>query len=167
MPAECDPSSEELKLGPPPLRTISVPATGHLFKRIRFFDSPGRLHSGHVSSSIVANSSRAIYRIICASCAWEIVNTYNWRASLRASSCPIPTPAMPRQPSGAETRLTNITACLTPALALLNALNDVFGPPFVQPVSSATLALIKTVQVINFQDEYCSSSLFRLECETK
>jgi hypothetical protein len=35
---------------------------------------------------------------------------------------------MPRQPIVTEIGLANITACLTPALTLLNERNDTFGP---------------------------------------
>ncbi|KAJ7302608.1 hypothetical protein DFH08DRAFT_826489 [Mycena albidolilacea] len=55
---------------------------------------------------------------------------------------------MPRQPTVTETRITNITACLTPALTLLNELNDAFGPPFIQPISNTVLSLMAMVQVI-------------------
>ncbi|KAJ7889983.1 hypothetical protein B0H13DRAFT_1887836 [Mycena leptocephala] len=42
---------------------------------------------------------------------------------------------MPRQNTGADTRLSNITGYLTPALTLLDELNDAFGSSFVQPIT--------------------------------
>jgi hypothetical protein len=54
---------------------------------------------------------------------------------------------MPRQLTVTEIRLANITACLTPALTLLNELNDVFGPLFIQPISNTVLSLMSMVQV--------------------
>jgi hypothetical protein len=57
---------------------------------------------------------------------------------------------MPRQPSVTEIRLDNIIAFLTPALAILNELNDAFGPPFVQAISNTILSLINTLKVILF-----------------
>jgi hypothetical protein len=55
---------------------------------------------------------------------------------------------MPRQPTATEIRLDHITACLTPALMLLKELNDAFGPPFIQPISSTIQTLLNAVQVI-------------------
>ncbi|KAJ7893321.1 hypothetical protein B0H14DRAFT_3854518, partial [Mycena olivaceomarginata] len=49
---------------------------------------------------------------------------------------------MPRQPTVTEIRLANITASLTPALTLLNELNDAFGPLFIQPISNTVLSLM-------------------------
>jgi hypothetical protein len=54
---------------------------------------------------------------------------------------------MPHQPTLTEIRITNINTCLTPALTLLNELNDAFGPPFVHLISNTILALISAVQV--------------------
>ncbi|KAJ7848249.1 hypothetical protein B0H14DRAFT_3673445 [Mycena olivaceomarginata] len=56
---------------------------------------------------------------------------------------------MPRQSTVTEIRLANITACLTPALTLLNELNDAFGPPFIQPISNTVLSLMSMVQNVN------------------
>jgi energy-converting hydrogenase Eha subunit F len=56
---------------------------------------------------------------------------------------------MPRQNTATETRLNTITAYLTPALMLLDELNDAFGSSFVQPMSKTTLSLITAVQVID------------------
>ncbi|KAJ7819424.1 hypothetical protein B0H13DRAFT_1921785 [Mycena leptocephala] len=53
---------------------------------------------------------------------------------------------MPRQNTGADTRLSNITGYLTPALTLLDELNDAFGSSFVQPITKTTLSLIMLVQ---------------------
>ncbi|KAF8192019.1 hypothetical protein K438DRAFT_1762586 [Mycena galopus ATCC 62051] len=43
-----------------------------------------------------------------------------------------------RQLTGTKAHLDQITMCLTLALPLLKELNDAFGPPFVQPISSST-----------------------------
>ncbi|KAJ6470463.1 hypothetical protein C8R45DRAFT_1104883 [Mycena sanguinolenta] len=52
---------------------------------------------------------------------------------------------MPHQPTVTEIRLENLTACLTPAVTLLNELNA-FAPPFVQPISNTVASLLKLVQ---------------------
>ncbi|KAJ7174629.1 hypothetical protein C8R46DRAFT_1081438, partial [Mycena filopes] len=44
-------------------------------------------------------------------------------------------------------RIDNITAYLTPALALLDQLNDAFGLPYVQPIIRTIQTLIVGVQV--------------------
>jgi hypothetical protein len=54
---------------------------------------------------------------------------------------------MPRQSTVTEIRLNNIMGCLTPALTLLKELNDVFGPPFIQPIANTIESLIDMVQV--------------------
>ncbi|KAJ7302385.1 hypothetical protein DFH08DRAFT_826711 [Mycena albidolilacea] len=53
---------------------------------------------------------------------------------------------MPRQPTVTEIHLDNITACLTPALTLLNELNNAFSPPFLQSISNTIRSLINAVQ---------------------
>ncbi|KAF8151114.1 hypothetical protein K438DRAFT_1778887 [Mycena galopus ATCC 62051] len=63
---------------------------------------------------------------------------------------------MPRQPTVTEIRLANITACLTPALTLLNELNDAFGPPFIQPISNTVLSLISMVQNVKRNKNECA-----------
>ncbi|KAJ7467830.1 hypothetical protein B0H11DRAFT_2306252 [Mycena galericulata] len=45
-----------------------------------------------------------------------------------------------------QIRINNIITCLEPAIGLLNDLHDVFGTPFVQPISNTTLSLINLVQ---------------------
>jgi hypothetical protein len=49
--------------------------------------------------------------------------------------------------SAIEPRLNAVTAWLTPAIALLNDLNDGFDTPFLQAISSTSLSLINAVQV--------------------
>ncbi|KAJ7711081.1 hypothetical protein B0H14DRAFT_2645936 [Mycena olivaceomarginata] len=61
---------------------------------------------------------------------------------------------MPRQPTVTEIRLTSITACLTPALTLLNELNDAFGPPFIQPISNTVVSLMAMVQLITLGNSW-------------
>jgi hypothetical protein len=56
---------------------------------------------------------------------------------------------MPRQPP-IENRIKTLTACLNPALTLLNEINDVFGTPFVQPILKTVLELLAEVQVNRF-----------------
>ncbi|KAJ7924603.1 hypothetical protein B0H13DRAFT_1863831 [Mycena leptocephala] len=51
---------------------------------------------------------------------------------------------MPRQPTVSETRLKNLAAYLTPALALLDEITDAFGSSFIQPISKTTLSLFTT-----------------------
>jgi hypothetical protein len=55
---------------------------------------------------------------------------------------------MPRQLAAMDIRLSNVAACLTPAVALLNELNDAFGPPFVDPILKTVVSLMTAVQVI-------------------
>jgi energy-converting hydrogenase Eha subunit F len=49
-----------------------------------------------------------------------------------------------------EARLNTITAYLTPAVKLLDDINDAFGSSFLQPISKTTLSLILEVQVTDF-----------------
>jgi hypothetical protein len=56
---------------------------------------------------------------------------------------------MPRQLTVTETRLNTITAYLTPAIQLLDEVNDAFGSSFLRPISKTTLSLIVGVQVTN------------------
>jgi hypothetical protein len=60
-------------------------------------------------------------------------------------------PKMPRHNIVTEARLNTITVYLTPALALLDELNDAFGSSFVQPISKTALSLITAVQVRNLR----------------
>ncbi|KAF7335493.1 hypothetical protein MVEN_02202800 [Mycena venus] len=62
---------------------------------------------------------------------------------------------MPRKPTVTEIRLDNIAACLTSALTLLNELNDAFSPPFIQLISSTTLALMTAVQNVKRNKNEC------------
>jgi hypothetical protein len=61
---------------------------------------------------------------------------------------------MPHQPTTTEIHLNNIVACLTPTVILLKELNDVFGPPFIQPISNTVETLISIAQVGSFQNTY-------------
>jgi hypothetical protein len=77
---------------------------------------------------------------------------------------------MPRQntSTAADTRLSNITAYLTPALTLLDELNDAFGSSFLQPILKTTLSLITAAQVMNLIIfEWQCLTLHILECEEK
>ncbi|KAJ7493538.1 hypothetical protein FB451DRAFT_1490684 [Mycena latifolia] len=62
---------------------------------------------------------------------------------------------MPRQPAITEIRLTNIIACLTPAISLLNELHDTLGTPFVLAISNTTLSLITAVQKVKRNKDEC------------
>jgi glutamate racemase len=64
---------------------------------------------------------------------------------------------MPRHTTETEIRFKNIVACLTLALTVLKELNDAFGPPFVQHISSTIETLIDVVQVRSFQDGHSSN----------
>ncbi|KAJ7166804.1 hypothetical protein C8R46DRAFT_1192123 [Mycena filopes] len=50
-------------------------------------------------------------------------------------------------PRAVKTRVDNITAYLTPALSILDELNDAFGLSYVQPIIKTTQALIVGVQL--------------------
>ncbi|KAJ7481592.1 hypothetical protein FB451DRAFT_1236511 [Mycena latifolia] len=62
---------------------------------------------------------------------------------------------MPVHRNVADVRLTNIKACLTPAVALLNELHDVFSTPFILAITNSTLALIAAVQGVKRNKEEC------------
>ncbi|KAJ7493668.1 hypothetical protein FB451DRAFT_1164546 [Mycena latifolia] len=62
---------------------------------------------------------------------------------------------MPNQPTITEIRLKNIIASLTPAISLLNELNDGFRAPFVQAISNTTLSLIAAVQRVKRNKDEC------------
>ncbi|KAJ7123640.1 hypothetical protein C8R44DRAFT_784133 [Mycena epipterygia] len=55
----------------------------------------------------------------------------------------------------ADIRMKNILACLTPAVTLLNEINDAFGTPFIQAISNTTLSLITAVQTVKRQRDEC------------
>jgi hypothetical protein len=74
---------------------------------------------------------------------------------------------MPPQPTVTEIRLNNITACLVSALALLEELNDAFGPPFMQLISSIVLSLITAMQVIVRGERCCTILCVAIECKTE
>ncbi|KAJ7898707.1 hypothetical protein B0H14DRAFT_2557196 [Mycena olivaceomarginata] len=62
---------------------------------------------------------------------------------------------MPRQLAAMDIRLSNVAACLTPAVALLNELNDAFGPPFVDPILKTIVSLMTAVQNVKRNKEQC------------
>ncbi|KAJ7828411.1 hypothetical protein B0H13DRAFT_1917100 [Mycena leptocephala] len=64
---------------------------------------------------------------------------------------------MPRQntSTAADTRMSNITAYLTPALTLLDELNDAFGSSFLQPILKTTLSLITAAQNVKRNRDDC------------
>ncbi|KAJ7181035.1 hypothetical protein C8R46DRAFT_1187272 [Mycena filopes] len=62
---------------------------------------------------------------------------------------------MPHPSATAEVRVNNITAYLTPALTLLDELNDAFGLPYVQPIIKTTQALITGVQNVKHNKDEC------------
>ncbi|KAJ7181029.1 hypothetical protein C8R46DRAFT_1187266 [Mycena filopes] len=62
---------------------------------------------------------------------------------------------MPHPHTTATTRVNNITAYLTPALTLLDELNDAFGLPYVQPIIKTTQALITGVQNVKHNKDEC------------
>ncbi|KAJ7499999.1 hypothetical protein FB451DRAFT_1358984 [Mycena latifolia] len=62
---------------------------------------------------------------------------------------------MPRRSTTSSIRLTSITACLTPALTLVDELHAGFGTPFLQAISNTTLALISAVQNVKRNTDEC------------
>ncbi|KAJ6470408.1 hypothetical protein C8R45DRAFT_937325 [Mycena sanguinolenta] len=66
---------------------------------------------------------------------------------------------MPRQPTVTKIQLENLTACLTPAVTLLNELNDAFAPSFVQPISNTVASLLKLVQNVKQNKKQCAELL--------
>jgi hypothetical protein len=54
---------------------------------------------------------------------------------------------MPRPATVTDSHPPNIIACVTSTVTLLDEINNIFGPPFVQTISSTTLSLIAAVQV--------------------
>ncbi|KAJ6447888.1 hypothetical protein C8R45DRAFT_1084598, partial [Mycena sanguinolenta] len=66
---------------------------------------------------------------------------------------------MPRQPTVTEIRLQNIADCLAPTVAVLNELNDVFAPPFVEPISNTVVSLLMIVQNVKQNKKDCAQLL--------
>ncbi|KAJ7180898.1 hypothetical protein C8R46DRAFT_1211195 [Mycena filopes] len=62
---------------------------------------------------------------------------------------------MPHPHTTAKNRVNNITEYLTPALTLLDELNDAFGLPYVQPIIKTTQALITGVQNVKRNKDEC------------
>ncbi|KAJ7886832.1 hypothetical protein B0H14DRAFT_1295912 [Mycena olivaceomarginata] len=62
---------------------------------------------------------------------------------------------MPHRPTVADVRLDKIIGLLTPTLTLLRELNDAFGPPFIQTISSTVEALINMVQNVKRNKNEC------------
>ncbi|KAJ7041426.1 hypothetical protein C8F04DRAFT_1253118 [Mycena alexandri] len=62
---------------------------------------------------------------------------------------------MPHQLTATEARISNLTACLTPVLTLLEHLDEAFGPPFVQPIIKTTQALMDGVQNVKRNKDRC------------
>lgn len=73
---------------------------------------------------------------------------------------------MPRQLTDRGIRLNNIAAYLTPALTLLDELNDALGPPFVHSIARTTLSLLTLLQVRVVEAKYPVNSQF-LESEAE
>ncbi|KAJ7095613.1 hypothetical protein C8R44DRAFT_951063 [Mycena epipterygia] len=69
---------------------------------------------------------------------------------------------MPHVPTLTEIRLTNIIACLTPAVTILNKLSDGFGTPFVQAIANTTLALIVAVRDVKRNKNECAQLMERI-----
>jgi hypothetical protein len=67
--------------------------------------------------------------------------------------------SQPHQLTVTEARLNTITAYLTPAVKLLDDINDAFGSSFLQPISKTTLSLILEMQVIIFLFQCDNDSL--------
>ncbi|KAJ6453584.1 hypothetical protein C8R45DRAFT_1112453 [Mycena sanguinolenta] len=63
---------------------------------------------------------------------------------------------MPHQLTTLEIRLNNITACLTPAVTMLNELNDAFAPPFIQPILKTMGSLINMIQKVKRNKTECT-----------
>ncbi|KAF7344349.1 hypothetical protein MSAN_01915900 [Mycena sanguinolenta] len=66
---------------------------------------------------------------------------------------------MPRQPTITEIRLEKVTACLSPAVTLLNELNDAFAPPFAQQILNTVASLLKLVQNLKQNKKECAELL--------
>ncbi|KAJ6453564.1 hypothetical protein C8R45DRAFT_1192803 [Mycena sanguinolenta] len=66
---------------------------------------------------------------------------------------------MPRQPTVTEIRLKSLIASLTPAVTVLNELDDTFAPPFILPISNTITSLIKLVQNVKQNTKECARLL--------
>ncbi|KAJ7763293.1 hypothetical protein B0H16DRAFT_1804266 [Mycena metata] len=62
---------------------------------------------------------------------------------------------MPREDPATEARIHELTACLAPAVTLLEELNNAFGPPFIQPIVKTVQALITGVQNVKRNKDEC------------
>ncbi|KAJ7046010.1 hypothetical protein C8F04DRAFT_1248270 [Mycena alexandri] len=62
---------------------------------------------------------------------------------------------MPREDPATEARIQKLTACLAPAVTLLEELNDVFGPSFIQPIVKTVQALIAGIQNVKRNKDEC------------
>ncbi|KAJ7735033.1 hypothetical protein B0H16DRAFT_135592 [Mycena metata] len=62
---------------------------------------------------------------------------------------------MPHQDPAIEARIHNLTAYLTPAITLLEELNDAFGPPCIQPIVKTVQALVTGVQKVKRNKDDC------------
>ncbi|KAJ7028894.1 hypothetical protein C8F04DRAFT_1265460 [Mycena alexandri] len=62
---------------------------------------------------------------------------------------------MPRQDTTTEARIHSLIAYLTPAVTLLDNLNDAFGPPFIQPIVKTVEALIAGLQNVKRNKDEC------------
>ncbi|KAJ7725185.1 P-loop containing nucleoside triphosphate hydrolase protein, partial [Mycena metata] len=54
-----------------------------------------------------------------------------------------------------EARIHKLSACLAPAVTLLEELNDAFGPPFIQPIVKTVQALMTGVQKVKKNKDEC------------
>ncbi|KAJ7732013.1 hypothetical protein B0H16DRAFT_1468818 [Mycena metata] len=62
---------------------------------------------------------------------------------------------MSRQDPATEARIHKLTACLAPAVILLEELNDAFGPSFIQSIISTVQALIAGIQNVKRNKDDC------------
>ncbi|KAJ7712271.1 hypothetical protein B0H16DRAFT_1744312 [Mycena metata] len=62
---------------------------------------------------------------------------------------------MPPQDPATEARIHELTACLIPAVTLLQELNDAFGSSFIQPIVKTVQALIAGVQEVKRNKDEC------------
>ncbi|KAJ7166828.1 hypothetical protein C8R46DRAFT_1034821 [Mycena filopes] len=62
---------------------------------------------------------------------------------------------MPHPHTTAEICANNVTAYLTPALTLLDSLNDAFGLSYIQPIIKTTQALVMGVQTVKQNKDEC------------
>ncbi|KAJ7809897.1 hypothetical protein B0H14DRAFT_2607708 [Mycena olivaceomarginata] len=62
---------------------------------------------------------------------------------------------MPRQPRATEDHMKNIIACLKPAIALLQEVQDAFATPFVQAILNTTISLATAIQNVKKNKDKC------------